>query len=156
MKQNNLALTFQLEQYRAIFKSPYIRGLASAIALTAGGVSSYAHAAANDGVLDTDEWLKSLKANGTVTITGNDTDKGSGGKFSQVHITGASGDGVTLELKGEEKLLIDNTKHPYTDNYFEAGASQKLNIRGEGTIDVAAEGSSTNRLVYGRKGRWQA
>ena len=148
MKQNNLALTFQLEQYRAIFKSPYIRGLASAIALTAGGVSSYAHAAANDGVLDTDEWLNSLKANGTVTITGNDADKGSGGKFSQVHITGASGDGVTLELKGEEKLLIDNTTHPYTDNYFEAGASQKLNIRGEGTIDVAAEGSSTNPGLF--------
>ena len=149
MKQNNLALTFQLEQYRAIFKSPYIRGLASAIALTAGGVSSYAHAAADDGVLDTDEWLKSLKdGNGTVTITGNDADKGSGGKFSQVHITGASGDGVTLELKGEEKLLIENTKHPYTDNYFEAGASQKLNITGEGTIDVAAEGGDKNPGLF--------
>lgn len=149
MKQNNLALTFQLEQYRAIFKSPYIRGLASAIALTAGGVSSYAHAAADDGVLDTDEWLKSLKdGNGTVTITGNDADKGSGGKFSQVHITGASGDGVTLELKAEQKILIENTKHPYTDNYFEAGASQKLNIRGEGTIDVATEGSSSNPGLF--------
>ena len=150
MKQNNLALTFQLEQYRAIFKSPYIRGLASAIALTAGGVSSYAHAADGDGNLDsTKEWLESLKSgNGTITITGVDTDKGSGGKFSQVHITGASGDGVTLELKGEEKLLIENTKHPYTDNYFEAGASQKLNIRGEGTIDVAAEGSSTNPGLF--------
>lgn len=149
MKQNNLALTFQLEQYRAIFKSPYIRGLASAIALTAGGVSSYAHAAADDGVLDTDEWLKSLKdGNGTVTITGNDADKGSGGKFSQVHITGASGDGVTLELKAEQKILIENTKHPYTDNYFEAAASQKLNIRGEGTIDVATEGSSSNPGLF--------
>lgn len=149
MKQNNLALTFQLEQYRAIFKSPYIRGLASAIALTAGGVSSYAHAAADDGVLDTDEWLKSLKdGNGTVTITGNDADKGSGGKFSQVHITGASGDGVTLELKAEQKILIENTKHPYTDNYFEAADSQKLNIRGEGTIDVAAEGSSSNPGLF--------
>lgn len=150
MKQNNLALTFQLEQYRAIFKSPYIRGLASAIALTAGGVSSYAHAADGDSNLDSaKEWLDSLKnGNGTITITGVDTDKGSGGKFSQVHITGASGDGVTLELKGEEKLLIENTKHPYTDNYFEAGASQKLNIRGEGTIDVAAEGSSTNPGLF--------
>ena len=75
MKQNNLALTFQLEQYRAIFKSPYIRGLASAIALTAGGVSSYAHAAAGDGSLNVDEWLDSLKSgNGTVTITGVATD----------------------------------------------------------------------------------
>lgn len=150
MKQNNLALTFQLEQYRAIFKSPYIRGLASAIALTAGGVSSYAHAADGDSNLDSaKEWLDSLKnGNGTITITGVDTDKGSGGKFSQVHITGASGDGVTLELKGEEKLLIENTKHPYTDNYFEAGASQKLNIRGEGTIDVATEGSSSNPGLF--------
>lgn len=150
MKQNNLALTFQLEQYRAIFKSPYIRGLASAIALTAGGVSSYAHAADGDSNLDSaKEWLDSLKnGNGTITITGVDTDKGSGGKFSQVHITGASGDGVTLELKGEEKLLIENTKHPYTDNYFEAGASQKLNIRGEGTIDVAPEGSRTNPGLF--------
>ena len=148
MKQNNLALTFQLEQYRAIFKSPYIRGLASAIALTAGGVSSYAHAA--DGDLDsTQKWLDSLKAgNGTITITGNDTDKGTDGKYSKVTISGDSGDGVTLELKAEQKILIENTKHPYKENYFEAAASQKLNITGEGTIDVAAEGSSTNPGLF--------
>lgn len=148
MKQNNLALTFQLEQYRAIFKSPYIRGLASAIALTAGGVSSYAHAA--DGDLDsTQKWLDSLKAgNGTITITGNDTDKGTDGKYSKVTISGDSGDGVTLELKAEQKILIENTKHPYKENYFEAGASQKLNIRGEGTIDVATEGSTTNPGLF--------
>ena len=148
MKQNNLALTFQLEQYRAIFKSPYIRGLASAIAITAGGVSSYAHAA--DGDLDsTQKWLDSLKAgNGTITITGNDTDKGTDGKYSKVTISGDSGDGVTLELKAEQKILIENTKHPYKENYFEAAASQKLNIRGEGTIDVAPEGSSTNPGLF--------
>lgn len=148
MKQNNLALTFQLEQYRAIFKSPYIRGLASAIALTAGGVSSYAHAAADDGVLDTDEWLQSLKdGNGTVTITGEDADKGTGGKYTNVHITGKSGDGVTLELKGEEKLLIENTKHPYQQNYFTAKDQEKLSVKGEGTIDIAAEQATSSPTI---------
>ena len=139
MKQNNLALTFQLEQYRAIFKSPYIRGLASAIALTAGGVSSYAHAAAGDGSLNVDEWLESLKSgNGTVTITGVATDKGSGGKFEKIEIENPSGSGSELKLESNQKILIESTAHPYTTNHMTANA-QNLSIKGEGTIDVAAE-----------------
>lgn len=139
MKQNNLALTFQLEQYRAIFKSPYIRGLASAIALTAGGVSSYAHAAAGDGSLNVDEWLESLKSgNGTVTITGVATDKGSGGKFEKIEIENPSGSGSELKLESNQKILIESTAHPYTTNHMTANA-QNLSIKGEGTIDIAAE-----------------
>lgn len=139
MKQNNLALTFQLEQYRAIFKSPYIRGLASAIALTAGGVSSYAHAAAGDGSLNVDEWLDSLKSgNGTVTITGVATDKGNGGKFEKIEIENPSGSGSELKLESNQKILIESTAHPYTTNHMTANA-QNLSIKGEGTIDVAAE-----------------
>ena len=148
MKQNNLALTFQLEQYRAIFKSPYIRGLASAIALTAGGVSSYAHAAAGDGSLNVDEWLESLKSgNGTVTITGVATDKGSGGKFEKIEIENPSGSGSELKLESNQKILIESTAHPYTTNHMTANA-QNLSIKGEGTIDVAAEGGDKNPGLF--------
>lgn len=148
MKQNNLALTFQLEQYRAIFKSPYIRGLASAIALTAGGVSSYAHAATGDATFDVDDWVKSLKDNGTVTITGDKANTGDHGKFEKVGIqTTASGD-THLTLSSQEKVLIENTVHPYTENHFTAADSKTLSIKGEGTIDVAAEGSSTNPGLF--------
>lgn len=148
MKQNNLALTFQLEQYRAIFKSPYIRGLASAIALTAGGVSSYAHAATGDGSLNVDEWLESLKSgNGTVTITGVATDKGSGGKFEKIEIENPSGSGSELKLESNQKILIESTAHPYTTNHMTANA-QNLSIKGEGTIDVAAEGGDKNPGLF--------
>ena len=44
MKQTSAALTFLLAQYRAIFKRAYIKGLASAVLLTAGLAAGQAQA----------------------------------------------------------------------------------------------------------------
>ena len=46
MKISNNALNFLLAQYRAIFKRAYIKGIASAVMLTAGLAAGQAHAAA--------------------------------------------------------------------------------------------------------------
>ena len=46
MKQTSSALTFLLAQYRAIFKRAYIKGIASAVILTAGLAAGQAQAAA--------------------------------------------------------------------------------------------------------------
>ena len=45
MKQTSAALTFLLAQYRAIFKRAYIKGIASAVLLTAGLAAGAAQAA---------------------------------------------------------------------------------------------------------------
>ena len=46
MKQTSSALTFLLAQYRAIFKRAYVKGIASAVLLTAGLAAGQAQAAA--------------------------------------------------------------------------------------------------------------
>ena len=46
MKQTSSALTFLLAQYRAIFKRAYIKGIASAVILTAGLAAGQAQAQA--------------------------------------------------------------------------------------------------------------
>ena len=45
MKQTSSALTFLLAQYRAIFKRAYVKGIASAVLLTAGLAAGAAQAA---------------------------------------------------------------------------------------------------------------
>ena len=68
MKQTSSALTFLMAQYRAIFKRAYIKGLASAVLLTAGLAAGAAQAAEYNS-------LKTINnASGDViTINGTDT-----------------------------------------------------------------------------------
>lgn len=110
------------------------------LVLTAGTASSYAYAANNgDSTLDTNEWLADLKGGqSNITITGVDTDKGTNGKYANIHIQGNSGNGAAVELKSEDKLLIEDTKHKYDQNYFAASKDEKLSITG-GNIAVASE-----------------
>ena len=51
MKQTQNALKFLLAQYRAIFKHAYVKGLASAVLLTAGLAAGQAQAASADKLL---------------------------------------------------------------------------------------------------------
>ena len=53
MKQTSSALTFLMAQYRAIFKRAYIKGIASAVLLTAGLAAGQAQAATNYNSLTT-------------------------------------------------------------------------------------------------------
>ena len=48
MKQTSSALTFLMAQYRAIFKRAYVKGIASAVLLTAGLAAGAAQADPND------------------------------------------------------------------------------------------------------------
>ena len=45
MKQTSSALTFLMAQYRAIFKRAYVKGIATAVLLTAGLAAGQAQAA---------------------------------------------------------------------------------------------------------------
>ena len=70
MKVSNNALNFLLAQYRAIFKRAYIKGLASAVLLTAGLAVGQAQAAIDNAGAGT-----ILGASGSVTVTGKGDDK---------------------------------------------------------------------------------
>lgn len=141
MNQANSALNFTIDQYRYAIKLTSVKGIASVLALTAGTASTYAYAAGNgDAILDTNEWLEDLKGRqSNITISGVDTDKGTNGKYANIHIQGAGADGAAVELKSQDKLLIEDTKHKYDQNYFAAGANESLSITGEGSISVASE-----------------
>ena len=70
MKVSNNALNFLLAQYRAIFKRAYIKGLASAVLLTASLAVGQAQAAIDNIGAGT-----TLGASGSVTVTGTGGDK---------------------------------------------------------------------------------
>ena len=69
MKQTSSALTFLLAQYRAIFKRAYIKGIASAVILTAGLAAGQAQAVSDYYVYNTSEGKWTLKTESAETIT---------------------------------------------------------------------------------------
>ena len=93
MKISNNALNFLLAQYRAIFKRAYVKGIASAVLLTAGLAIGQAQAATVK--LDSTDDLP--KVGQTATITGTNAtgtyDNNSGkAEFSSIALTSGSGD----------------------------------------------------------------
>ena len=106
MKISNNALNFLLAQYRAIFKRAYVKGIASAVMLTAALAMGQAQAAA----IYLNGTLNELPTTGQIAnITGNSTnpsgayDSEGNGEFTLVKIN--SGD--ALELDGERLVSRD-------------------------------------------------
>ena len=155
MKISNNALNFLLAQYRAIFKRAYVKGIASAVILTAGLAAGAAQAVPTDAVLDKDDFatvatsaptpikitskseldmsdFEQFDASGNVFI-GKTTING-----ATVDITGAAGrhfvttGGLTIENGG--KFTVTNTNR--TDTHIYGGADALgavLSITGEGS-----------------------
>ena len=69
MKISNNALNFLLAQYRAIFKRAYVKGIASAVLLTAALAAGQAQAAAQDATLTIEDFKNAAadSVSGTVT-----------------------------------------------------------------------------------------
>lgn len=145
MKHTNSALNFQMAQYRAIFSDPLVvKGLASALVITAGAAYNYAYAANGDSNLDLDELKDAFKdGKGTVTITGQSSDTGAGGKYSNITISADPGKKTQVTLPSSYKFVIEDSTHPYNNNYFKAdGAGSKLNIY-YGSIEVGPKSSGS-------------
>ena len=149
MKQTNNAIKFLMAQYRAIFKNANLKMILAAAA-AAGALSAGAANAAVDTALDSaDEWKAALTAgNGTVTITGKDTDKGAAGKFQNITLAGSTGSGTSLELGKNQQLVVGDSLA--SDNTISAGSSKgdKLKITGEGTLKIAGT-SKGDKNTYG-------
>ena len=133
MKVSNNALNFLLAQYRAIFKRAYVKGLASAVLLTAGLAAGASQAQAANNI--TDGSHDSLTGTAEVTVDGTDT---------KITISGTATTGTTINWSAPVKITGGAAT---TDNYIK-GQSGAVNITGDGslTIDIIDSEEATNGL----------
>ena len=151
MKQTNNAIKFLMAQYRAIFKNANLKMILAAAAAAGALSAGAANAAAADGNLIADEWAQAFKdGNGTVTITGKDTDKGAAGKFQNITLAGSASTpngGTKLELAKNQMLVVGDSEA--TTNVIKAGNTQgdHIEITGEGSLKIA--GTNKGGKHYG-------
>ena len=139
MKVSNNALNFLLAQYRAIFKRAYVKGLASAVLLTAGLAAGQAQAAPADALKDSNVVAQLGKADTTIVIGNGDTDH-----FNAVTISGTAGTPLEVDWKANLKITSGAT----TANYIKA-QNDNVTLTGTGslTIDVGELDATTNGLA---------
>ena len=150
MKISNNALNFLLAQYRAIFKRAYVKGIASAVLLTAGLAAGQAQAAS----LDITNFQ--LPQSGqTAAITGDAAATGDysngNAEFTNIAISSGSGD----IWNGDVTIESGTAGNQNGNNYIVS--QSEINITGDGslTIDIQDEAAvSTQGLLiagYGDK-----
>ena len=146
MKQTNNAIKFLMAQYRAIYQSAYLKGLASAIIVTASLAAGQAQAAALDS-------FNGLKSNETITIPGN--------KDSLTITSGTTNDSAEFKVQITSGKGIDNKVEGATASAKKAtfeinGADTTLKVAatgaGAGGTGTAAEGSLTIGTLDVKKG----
>ncbi|MDY2798511.1 MAG: autotransporter outer membrane beta-barrel domain-containing protein [Anaerobiospirillum succiniciproducens] len=141
MKQTNNAIKFLMAQYRAIFKNANLKMILAAAAAAGALSAGAANAAIGDVNLESSEWEQAFKdGNGTVTITGKDTDKGAAGKFQNITLAGSASTpngGTKLELAKNQMLVVGDSEA--TTNVIKAGNANgdHIEITGEGTLKIA-------------------
>ena len=138
MKQTNNAIKFLMAQYRAVFKSAYVSGITTAVALTSFLAAAQANAAPTE--LKVDNWDKALEASETLVINGETTTDPAKGEYSKLTITSA--DDKTLTLSDKQKLSIVGEK--VSDAKISAtGKDKTLSLTGEGALEVDAKNGLT-------------
>ena len=129
MKVSNNALNFLLAQYRAIFKRAYVKGLASAVMLTAALAAGQAQA----DVLN--------NASGSALEKTDPISIGSGGAYDSIKISGG------FSNNWNAAVTINSGAASSTGNYIlGSGGTSDLAITGTGslTIDVTEATASGN------------
>ncbi len=125
VKLSNNALNFLLAQYRAIFKRAYVKGIASAVILTAGLAAGQAQAAYTGGGTDWDT------VSGTVTISG------------------AEADGVASTNRFFDNLVISGTTGSLTITNANGKHNTAVNVKGQLTVKSGATLTVSNGALAG-------
>lgn len=137
MKQTNNAIKFLMAQYRAVFKSAYVSGITTAVALTSFLAAAQANAA---NTLDVAGWDKALEASDTLVINGEDKTDPAKGEYTSLNITSA--EDKTLPLSDKQKLSLVGDK--VTGAKISAtGQGKTLSLTGEGALEVDAKNGLT-------------
>ena len=141
MKISNNALNFLLAQYRAIFKRAYVKGIASAVLLTAGLAAGQAQAA-NENLLDV---VGELPTTGTVTIDGSSD--GTNNAFKNIAITADK----TTTFNGEVKITGGSGVGAITVGTNYIAGTAPINISGQGklTIDATSTPETVGLKILG-------
>ena len=138
MKQTNNAIKFLMAQYRAVFKSAYVSGITTAVALTSFLAAAQANAAPSE--LKVDNWVSALEASDTLVINGETTTDPAKGEYSKLNITSA--EDKTLTLSDKQKLSLVGDK--VSDAKISAtGQGKTLSLTGEGALEVDAKNGLT-------------
>ena len=120
MKVSNNALNFLLAQYRAIFKRAYVKGLASAVMLTAALAAGQAQA----DVLN--------NASGSALEKTDPISIGSGGAYDSIKISGG------FSNNWNAAVTINSGAASSTGNYIlGSGGTSDLAITGTGSLTIA-------------------
>ena len=142
MKVSNNALNFLLAQYRAIFKRAYVKGLASAVLLTAGIAAGQAQAAALTNATD------ELAKNQVILIGTADESVGAAVSGDSLQIDSNS---TEINSKWNAQVIINSGST--TDNYIKGSGSNAITLSTDGTgsltIDLAesVEDATANGLA---------
>lgn len=137
MKQTNNAIKFLMAQYRAVFKSAYVSGITTAVALTSFLAAAQANAA---NALDAAGWEEALKASDTLVINGETSTDPAKGEYTSLNITSA--EDKPLKLSEKQKLSLVGDK--VTGAKLSAtGQGKTLSLTGEGALDVDAKNGLT-------------
>ncbi len=138
MKQTNNAIKFLMAQYRAVFKSAYVSGITTAVALTSFLAAAQANAAPSE--LKVDNWDKALEASETLVINGETSTDPAKGEYSKLAITAT--DNKTLTLSDKQKLSLVGDK--VSDAKISVTTQGKtLSLTGEGALEVDAKNGLT-------------
>ncbi|MDY2798884.1 MAG: autotransporter outer membrane beta-barrel domain-containing protein [Anaerobiospirillum succiniciproducens] len=138
MKQTNNAIKFLMAQYRAVFKSAYVSGITTAVALTSFLAAAQANAAPTE--LKVDNWDKALEASETLVINGETSTDPAKGEYSKLAITAT--DNKTLTLSDKQKLSLVGDK--VSDAKISVTTQGKtLSLTGEGALEVDAKNGLT-------------
>ena len=142
MKISNNALNFLLAQYRAIFKRAYVKGIASAVLLTAGLAAGQAQATNANGILDPDSFNKVSGSATEITVKVDSNidlgDKEFANKFSGTwtFLSGTTIDGANVVITGDANKAIS------------VQGVDGLTIKNGGTLTIN-NSKSTNTQIFG-------
>ena len=142
MKISNNALNFLLAQYRAIFKRAYVKGIASAVLLTAGLAAGQAQATNANGILDPDSFNKDSGSATEITVKVDSNidlgDKEFANKFSGTwtFLSGTTIDGADVVITGDANKAIS------------VQGVDGLTIKNGGTLTIN-NSKSTNTQIFG-------
>ena len=138
MKQTNNAIKFLMAQYRAVFKSAYVSGITTAVALTSFLAAAQANAAPSE--LKVDNWVSALEASDTLVINGETTTDPAKGEYSKLNITSTKD--KPLKLSEKQKLSLVGDK--VSDAKISVTTQGKtLSLTGEGALEVDAKNGLT-------------
>ena len=138
MKQTNNAIKFLMAQYRAVFKSAYVSGITTAVALTSFLAAAQANAAPSE--LKVDNWDKALEASETLVINGETSTDPAKGEYSKLNITSAEDKPLTLSEKQKLSLVGDKVTGA---KISATGQGKTLSLTGEGALEVDAKNGLT-------------